>query len=553
MFSTGEMNNIAARFFRAAQIYGDEPAVGIAGEDAYLTYNQLAKKICECAAFLGPLERRQPIGLLSENRPEWCKVYIAVLACGGMVVPIDPQLKEQELSRLFAESRVRKLFVSPRHLEIAEAAAVSLKNGLEIMNLETIPISEDKIPELEFPDEPDNPAVMIFTSGTTGKAKKVILTHGNILSDIDGFLKRLTFGPGDRFLSVLPLHHTFEATCGFIAPLIRGSTIYYVKEINSREVFNGIGKHKITHFISVPLLYEKIYHGILNSVKKTSPARRAAFKITMTATKALHTLAGINPGGTLFAPFREKASLQSIRLLVSGGAPLPPQISRGFSLIGLNFVEGYGLTETSPVLTVNPTDRVKFGSVGPPLENVEIKIDNPNEKGIGEILARGPMITPGYEDNPEETAKLLEDGWLHTGDLGWLDKDGYLYIAGRKKNLIVSAAGKNIYPEEIEAELLRSPYILETLVYGSKGATGREEVSAIIYPDFKQLAIRLDKDWEEINPNDFTAGEIKSVLDVEIKSICRGMADYKRIKNISYIRQEFEKTTTRKIKRHLYI
>ena len=553
MFSTDEITNIAARFFQAAEKYGDKPAVGVAGEDAYLTYNQLAKKIRECAAFLGPLEKRQPIGLLSENRPEWCKVYIAVLACGGMVVPIDPQLKEQELSRLLAESRIRKLFVSPKYLEIAEAAAVSLESSLDIINLETIPISEDEIPELEFADEPDRPAVIIFTSGTTGKSKRVILTHGNILSDVEGIFQRMRVTPADRFLSVLPLHHTFEATCGFIGPLLQGSAIYYITELNSRAILSGIRKHEITYLIAVPLLYEKIYHGILSAVGKASPAKRIMFHISMRMAGSLSWLTGKNPGRKLFASFRQKAGLGSLQVMVSGAAPLPVEISRNFNLLGFNFLEGYGLTEASPVLTVNPTDRVKFGSVGPPLENVEIKIDSPNEKGVGEILARGPMITPGYEDNPEETAKLLEDGWLHTGDLGWLDKDSYLYIAGRKKNLIVSAAGKNIYPEEIEAELLRSPYILETLVYGTKGATGREEVSAIIYPDFEQLATRLNKDSEEVNPNDFTAEEIKSVLDLEIKTICRSMADYKRIKNISYIRQEFEKTTTRKIKRHLYI
>ncbi len=553
--AAGNNANIAARFFKAADKYGDLPAVATAGQDAYLSYRQLAENVLDCAGYIGPIQRRTPIGLLCENRPAWGKIYLAILACGGLVVPIDLQLKSKELTGIFLDSRIETLFVSPRFIEIAQEAAVKVDRQIRIIDLELVSTRDrDFVPDI--PAEPDLPAVMIFTSGTTGKSKKVILTHNNILSDIEGFSKILHFGPGDRFLSVLPLHHTFEATCGFITPLIHGAAIYYVKELNSREILNGIRKHKITIFVSVPLLYEKIYHSILSAVRKAPRSKRVTFNAIMALTKSMHALGYRKAGKKMFASFRKKAGLDSVRMMVSGGAPLPVQISKNFNLLGIDFAEGYGLTETSPVLTVNPPERIKYGSIGRPLDNVRIKIDNPNEKGIGEILVRGPMVTPGYEDNPEATEKLLEGGWLHTGDIGRIDNDGYLYIVGRAKYVIVTAAGKNVYPEEIEAELLRSQYILEAIVYGKKEASGREEVSAIIFPDYKVLASHLGKSLDadgEIDPRRFADDEVRSVIDPEIKAICRGLADYKRIKNISYSHEEFEKTSSRKIKRHKHI
>ena len=539
--------DIAARFFESAEKFGDRPALGKAGDDAYLTYRQLADKVRECAVALNEVEPGEPIGLLSENRPAWGKAYLAILACGGVVVPIDSLLKSDELKRVFAESGIRRILVSQKFLDIAEEVVRDLDDKIEIINMQALPPMDTANFEPRFNNDPDGRAVLIFTSGTTSKSKKVILTHQNILSDIDGINQRLKVYPEDSFLSVLPLHHTFEATVGFLLPLSDGCSVYYVKALNSREILAGIKKHQITIFVSVPLLYEKLYHGILNGVKSASAPRRAMFKALMSAAKTMYSLAGINPGKKLFNHLRQKAGLQSIRLMVSGGAPLPVEVSKSFNLLGFDFLEGYGLTETSPVLTFNPPEKNKLGSVGTPLDNVKIKIDQPNEKGVGEVLAQGPMITPGYVDNPEETAKLIRNGWLHTGDLGRLDADGYLYIMGRQKNLIVSAAGKNIYPEEIEMQLLTSPFIMEAMVWGKGAANGREEVAAMIYPDFEALASHLGKRAEAITDED-----IKTVIDVEIKTICGKMADFKRVKHITYLREELEKTSSKKIKRYKY-
>ncbi len=546
--ATQETNgNIAALFFEAAERFADYPAVGFSGEDAYLTYAQLAEKVRECARALGDVKSQEPIGLLSENRPEWGKAYLAILACGGMVVPIDPLLKGDELAWVIAESGIDRLLVSSKYLSVLETALDGAERKPEIIHLETVAFQSVEQFRPISADDPDAPAVLIFTSGTTGKSKKVVLTHRNILSDMDGFMKRLQFGPGDRFLSVLPLHHTFEATCGFIAPLTHGAAVYYIKALNSREILDGIKKHRITHFISVPLLYEKLYHGILSAVRKAPMHRRALFKTLMTTSKALYSMAGMNAGKGLFGSVKKKTGLDSIRLMVSGGAPLPAEISKNFSLMGFTFVEGYGLTETSPVLNVNLPGRVKHGSVGPPLPNVEMKIDRPDESGVGEIIVRGPMVTPGYLDNPEATAELIRDGWLYTGDYGHFDEDGYLFISGRKKNLIVSAAGKNIYPEEVESQLLKSPFIYEAMVWGKETDSGREEVAALIYPDFEALSTHLSRAPEKITDSD-----IKSVIDPEVRALSRGLADFKRVKHIEYTREELEKTSTKKIKRYKY-
>lgn len=539
--------DIAARFLDVARLYSDHPAVGFSGDDTVLTYSRLAEMVLGFAAGLNDITPGQPVGLLSENRPEWCAAYLAILSRAGVVVPVDSLLKDEEMAAVVTASGADRIFVSEKFQGRLEKIISAQKHPVRLINLENADSAGAKQTDISFPVSPDDTAVLIFTSGTTGNPKKVILTHRNILSDIDDVLKIISLGPGRRFLSVLPLHHTFEATGGFLAPIMTGCAIYYIKELNSRQILNGLKKHRITHLLSVPLLYEKIYEGILSGVKKAPPVKRLLFNLIMTIVKTVYSLTGKNLGKTLFASFRKKAGMDSIELLISGGAPLPSRIAAGFSQLGFCFIEGYGLTETSPILTLNPPDRIKPGSVGIALENAEIKIIDPDDRGVGEIIARGPMITPGYLDNPDETAKLIRDGWLYTGDLGRFDSDGYLFIMGRNKNLIVSAAGKNIYPEEIEEEILRSPYIVEMMVYGRKNPAGREEVSALVYPDFDRLESELGRKSEDITDDD-----LKSVIGSEINRICNRMANYKRIKHIEYMREELQKTSTRKIKRHLY-
>lgn len=537
--------NIAACFFDVASQVPDYPALCMAGDDVALTYQQTADAVRRFAYFLGSAEQSLRVGILSENRVEWGIAYLGIVAAGGLVVPIDPLLKEEELDRVFSEAGLHKLCVSNRLRSMAEKAMARGAAQPELIPVDSVLSLTGKERPLALAEDPDRPASLIFTSGTTGKSKKVVLTHGNILSDIDGFCQRVSLPAGSRFLSVLPLHHTLECTCDMIAPLVLGCSVYYVRELNSKEILTGIRRHRITHFISVPLLYEKLHHGIFDAVKKASWPQRFAFHFLKGAVTAAAAVGGLNLGKKAFASFRRKAGLDSVELMISGGAPLPVEVSKAINLMGIDFIEGYGLTETSPVVALTPPGRIKYGSVGQALYNTQVRLDAADDNGIGELLVRGPIATPGYEGNPEATAALLQGGWLHTGDLARIDADGYISIVGRKKNVIVSAAGKNIYPEEIEAALLSSLWIIETMVYGRKGTGGREEVAAMIYPDFDRLEAQLGKNRAEMTDDD-----IKTILDPEIKTVCARMADFKRIKHVTYRRGELEKTSTRKIKRN---
>jgi long-chain acyl-CoA synthetase len=392
-------------------------------------------------------------------------------------------------------------------------------------------------------------AVLIFTSGTTGQAKGVMLTNKNIMACVDGTYQTWFYDHHDTFISVLPLHHTFEATGGMLVPLYAGATICYARSLKSRDIVGDIRDSQATMMLGVPLLFEKIYEGILRAVKEKPMLTRAAFAASSGLVRSIKSLTGATAGKKLFSSMREKAGLSSLRLLVSGGAALKPEVAVGLETLGLMIMQGYGLTESAPVLTLNSISRPDPNSVGPPIAGVEIKIVEPDASGIGEIAARGANVMPGYYQNQAATDAVIRDGWLHTGDLGYIDQRGCVFITGRAKNVIISAAGKNIYPEEVEAQLAKSPYISESLVLGEKNEqTGREEVHAIVYPNyetFDQYAAHHKVKLDE--------AAIEKILKGEIKHQCGHLAEYKRVKHFSVREEEFPKTTTRKIKRYLFV
>ncbi|MCK4574518.1 MAG: AMP-binding protein, partial [candidate division Zixibacteria bacterium] len=290
----------------------------------------------------------------------------------------------------------------------------------------------------------------------------------------------------------------------------------------------------------------KMYHSMRRGIAAAPFHRRFLLSI-LKALSLIGWKLGRKWGKPLFAALRRKIGLGSLRIFVSGGAAIPPQVARFFNLLGFDFLQGYGLTETAPVLSVNRQHDIKFGSVGPPLKNVEIKIFEPDSTGTGEIIARGENITPGYRDQPGKTAELLRDGWLHTGDLGRIKK-GHLWITGRMKNLIVSAAGKNIYPEQIEEKLLESGYVMEAVVFGRK-KTGKqgEEVRALIVPDLEQF--KADFAMSPVQPD---VDLIEATIKNEVAQANSQMADFKRISTWEVQVNELEKTSTKKVKRYLY-
>ncbi len=542
--------NLCSRFEQAALRYPDQIAFKAEGGlGKAWTYAEVRDTMMRLAAGLtnGGHIDRHGVGLLSENRPEWGIAYLAILAAGGTVVPIDINLKPTEVAYLMGHAGLQSVFVSEKGRQLWEQTDVPIQTFDLNFDADNYRFNLDMSDMLTAIADPAETAVIIYTSGTTGTPKAVELTHRNLLANLDSIVKALRFGPEDIFLSVLPLHHTFEATCGFLTPILSGATVVYARSLKSNQIVEDIINNDVTLLVGVPLLFEKMYQAFQRKLAQAPAARRMLFNSLMKLSATGWNL-GAKWGRSLFRSVRRKAGLESVRMFVSGGAALPPHIARFFNLLGIDMLQGYGMTECSPVVSANRPDDIKFGSVGPPLPGVEVAIDHPDEAGVGEIIVRGENVTPGYRGLPRETAELIVDGWLHTGDLGRIE-DGHLWITGRCKSLIVSAAGKNIYPEELEEKLSASPVVLESVVFGRKqDGSNREEVRAIIVPDMEWLI--ENGSIESSQSSDIE--RLRSLICKVVAEVNEQVAGYKRIVAFDIRTEELEKTSTRKIKRFLY-
>jgi len=431
-----------------------------------LTYAEVSDQVQRLAAGLQApaLSTIREIGLLSENRPEWALAYLAVVGAGKTVVPIDANLKASEVEAIVRHAGLQMMFVSGRW----ERTIVGFAPDIRLLSLESDSPNHWQTLNanpLDFTPigSRDSIAALIYTSGTTGSPKAVVLTHGNLLANIEGIVEAILIDERDVFLSVLPLHHTFESTCGFFEPAHpgRGGRVRSVAEVQRSD--RGDRRQRRYENVRRPLLYEKMYHAIRRKIQAAPLPKRLIVRVLLALSDLGWSSAGAG-GGALQGAAREvrHGELSYFRIR-GGGAPVPyPQILRAS---GLRLHSGYGMTECSPVISVQRPDDIRLGSVGPPLKGVEVRIDGPDSTGVGEIVVRGENCSPGYRDCPDQTAALWRDGWLHTGDLGRL-KEGHLWITGRAKNLIISAGGKNIYPEEIEERLMVSDHILEAVVFG---------------------------------------------------------------------------------------
>lgn len=530
-----------------------EALVSSADAERAYSHGEIASLCVKIAHGLhqGGVKKGTRVGLLSENCPEWGIIYLAILAAGGIVVPLDPALKEKELSRLFVMSRIEYLFVPDDNIDgISKILAENGRRVFLIGIFDSIDgaksIIETGNDYIETEIDPHDTAALIYTSGTTGDPKGVILTHRNLIANLEQIYETLPIVRETVFLSVLPVHHTFEATVGLLFPLYNGSKVIYVKAMNSKAIIEDIRDYGITMMVGVPLLYEKMFKSILKKISDLPFVKRNLIAILYGISKLGWKL-GRNWGKGLFRGLRTRAGMETMSLFVCGGGPLLPEITEYFNMLGFSFVEGYGLTECAPVVSVNLEEDNRFGSVGPPLPGVELDIYEPNDDEIGEILVKGDNCSPGYIDNPEATSALREGEWLHTGDLGRIE-DRYLYIMGRAKNLIITAAGKNVYPEEIEEHLHKSDYISEAIVIGRKkeGRMG-EGIHAIIYPDIERLI--ADEMVDPVNPK---PESIRKAINHVINEVNGELSAYKRISKFDITLKELQKTTTRKIKRNVY-
>ncbi len=550
---------------RSSEEYKDNIALQMRRGKAFynITYGEMWQKVNAIAKSLVKIgvKRGEKIGLIGPNRPEWAISYLAINAAGGVVIPIDSKLKEKEVLNIIKISGINRIISATDHFFMLNGLKINQKLNLEIISMdadegvqnldELIGIGKkSRIDIWKIPVRVDDDLAILFTSGTTGKSKGVILTNRNVVYDSLASLQRLHIFPDDAFISILPLHHTFEATAGFIIPLICGAKITYARSLRPNEIIEDIRDAGTTVMLGVPLLFEKIYNGLMNGIKKQPLGVKAFLYSTIGVSTAIEKLTKRNAGKVLFKSLREKAGLNSLKIMISGGAALRPDIASGFRMLGFNMMQGYGLTETSPIANLNTMEEGNITSVGKPIVGIEEKIVRPNEEGVGEICIKGPIVMKGYYKDEEMTNKVLKDGWFYTGDMGYFDDKGYLYIVGREKNVIVTEAGKNIYPEEIEYELLKSPYIKEVVVKGYRNEkTGREEVQAIVYPDIEKISFYEGKKGAEITGDTLEA--MKKLIKDEVSRLTNNLASYKRVKSVQLRLEEFEKTTSKKIKRYV--
>jgi long-chain acyl-CoA synthetase len=546
------VSDIRDMFLKSTQKLADKIALQSKRTGCWvpLTYGALRAEVERIAGGLAALGMQPVSGKLAivgDNRPEWAISYLAAACTGIVCVPIDKDLRETEVYNILYLSGAQVLIGDEKHREMIGALRPKLPELKAVVSMDPTD-SRDGI--MSFSDlgrrggeriaagkrdfdertvSADHLLSILFTSGTTGNPKGVMLTHGNVACNLVDAAKWVNLCAEDRFLSVLPMHHCYECTDGFLLALYLGATTSYAE--NLRRIAENLVETRSTAVLGVPLLWHALYARIEAAMAQKDMWKvRAAKKAAAFSEKIL----GVNLRRILFAKVHRKFG-GHLRILISGGAAIDPLVAKGFRELGIVFLQGYGLTESAPIIAVNRNGAFRDDAAGLPLPSVEVKIAED-----GEILARGPNIMRGYYNNPEGTREALEDGWLHTGDLGYLDGDGFLYIRGRKKSVIVTPAGKKIYPEEVEAEILKSPLISECLVWGRTGPGKESVVEAIVVPNLEHFASDVD------------APAVEKLLQKEVRERCQKLAPFKRVSRITVRHEELEKTTTRKIKRYLY-
>jgi long-chain acyl-CoA synthetase len=518
--------------------------------------------------------------IMSENRPEWGISYFGTLLATATTVPLDSQLTIAEVVNLARVSRARVLVLSRRvadrlcseaHLllpvetaaadpSVADASSDALSehrtaahHALGVHLASVLPELQPRPLVLSFADlleEPEQPldttvpsvkgdtvASILFTSGTTGTPKGVMLTHKNFTSMVAKLSSMFTVYKHDRLLSVLPLHHTFEFSTGFLMPLHHGSSIDYLEEIDADALADALEHEGITGMVGVPALWQLLERKIYKRFSDAGVLTERAFDTVVDLNRALRDKLpwDLGTGKALFFPIHRKLGGR-LRLLISGGSALPADTMKSFRGLGFDLYEGYGMTEAAPVLTVNrPGDKLIPGSVGRALPGIDVRIHQPDESGVGEVIAKGPNVMSGYFENAEATAAALIDGWLHTGDLGRIDVDGNLTIVGRKKEMILGPSGENVYPDELEDTYKDSPYIKELSVVGYPGEGGLETVAALVVPNYDQEGMEREA--------------IREAVREHLRKVGKGQPQYKRLKMVHLWDHDLPKTSTRKVRR----
>ena len=545
---------------KTGEAFGDKPAFMLktdkVGKFKTITHKEFRDEINALGTALvkmGLKDKR--IAVISENRYEWELAYLSIATGTGVVVPLDKALPENEIESLILRSQVEAIFYSNKYKEVMDNLRNKKNTNLKYfisMDLEDNTngiysqkmliekgkklLTEGNRKFLDAKIYPDEMGIMLFTSGTTAMSKAVMLSHKNLVSNVMDIIQIYDINEKDRLLSFLPLHHVFECTAGFLYPISVGACICFSEGV--KHMADNIKEFGITAMISVPAVFEVIYRKIMKSIEKKGKLEtvKKGVKISQALLKV-----GIDVRKKIFKEIHNNLG-GKLRIALAGGAPLDSETQKGFNDLGITLLQGYGLTESSPVIAAETPKRRRIGSIGQRIPSVEVKIENPDENGVGELLAKGPNIMLGYYENEEATKSTLDkEGWLHTGDLARIDKDGYIYISGRKKSVIVLNNGKNVYPEEIENLLNKVEGIKESLIYEKKEDDGDIKVcSKIVY----------DKDLIKELYNIEGEDSIREFLWNKVKEVNNLMPKYKYVKEMIITEEELIKTTTLKIKRH---
>jgi long-chain acyl-CoA synthetase len=521
-----------------------------------LSYREALAKVEGAARKLRSLGigRGDKVAVTGKNSPEWAIAYFAVLAAGAVVVPIDYQLTVPEMANLVSAGDVSVIFVDEEKEGDLAAACHGLKAVFSLEAGRKGNVLDMDAPGAPAPDASaeGDLAAILFTSGTMGTPKGVMLSHRNFVADCFLAQANLAIYYTDVFYALLPIHHAYTMLAVFIESVSVGAELVFGKRMVIKQVLKDLKEAKVTMFLGVPLLFNKLLAGILKGVKEKGPIVNGLIFFLMGVSFAIKRLTGKNLGKKLLRSVLDSASLASIRICISGGGPLAPKVFRRYNELGIDFVQGYGLTETAPIITLNPTDAFIVTSVGKLIPRVEMKILESDADGVGEIAVRGPMVMMGYYKLPAETAEVLSpEGWLKTGDLGRIDANDYVYLEGRAKNLIVTEGGKNVYPEEIENRFQLFDEVEQVMICGyiDDEATKSEAIEAMLYPNAEHFKAMVPSGGgvAESGGLDWEAAEER--LQEIVDEVNQKLLPYQKITKVTVLRERLAETTKKTVKR----
>ena len=509
------------------------------------TYKEAKEQFDKVARWLYAqgVRKGDRVAVTGKNSPEWAIAYMGIIYMGAIVVPVDASLTNAEIEHLVDFVEIKGIFLDGDRFEgIGQDGKYGFKVCLEQRNHEDTYI-------LNLPDVGPQPteepmssdlAAFLFTSGTTGTPKAVMLSHENLVFDSHCVQAFMNVRPTDVFYAILPIHHAYTMLAVFIESMANGSNTVFGKRLVVTSILREMKEGHVNMLLAVPMLYNKIFSAIMKGIDKKGKLVSTLVRCMMGICGFIKQTTGLNPGRVVFRGIRDKVSLADNRICISGAGPLPAETFKGFNQLGVDFIQGYGLTETSPIVTLNPAYSYRYSSIGKPFPGVEIGFINKDEQGNGEIITRGKHVMKGYYKNPGATAETIDkDGWLRTGDVGYMDKDGFVYLTGRAKNIIVTEGGKNVFPEEIEDhfQLYYDVDQICVLGYMADEKLKMEGVACLIHPS------------DEAKREFPDAGAMQIHMEEIVENVNKELLPYKRIRRVFIVDEPLEMTSTKKVKR----